>query len=189
MLNRPSQHSRVRSEGTHCSQVAIRRTSAARIDGPSQPRERNLTAPGDRIYCNGDDAEGVADVVEQCERSGLLDNVGMDPAGVGAIADAIEARGIKRERIIGIPQGWRLAGAVKSTERKLAGGAFIHQGSAFMQWTIGNAKIEQRANAILVSKAASGVGKIDPVIALFNAAALMTLNPKPRSRKYQFFTL
>ena len=113
----------------------------------------------------------------------------MDPAGVGALADAIEARKIARERIIGIPQGWRLAGAIKSTERKLAGGDLIHQGSAFMQWTVGNAKIEQRANAILVSKAVSGVGKIDPVIALFNSAALMTLNPKPRSRKYQFFVL
>ncbi len=154
-------------------------------------RLRSFEEEGDLVIVDdvGDDAEGVADVVEQCERSGLLDNVGMDPAGVGAIADAIEARGIKRERIIGIPQGWRLAGAIKSTERKLAGGSFVHQGSAFMQWTIGNAKIEQRANAILVSKAASGVGKIDPVIALFNAAALMTLNPKPRSRKYQFFTL
>lgn len=154
-------------------------------------RLRSFEEDGDLVIVDevGDDAELVADICEKVEKSGLLDNVGMDPAGVGALADAIEARKIARERIIGIPQGWRLAGAVKSTERKLAGGDLIHQGSAFMQWTVGNAKIEQRANAILVSKAVSGVGKIDPVIALFNSAALMTLNPKPRSRKYQFFVL
>ena len=154
-------------------------------------RLRTFEEDGDLVIVDevGDDAELVADICEKVEKSGLLDNVGMDPAGVGALADAIEARKIARERIIGIPQGWRLAGAIKSTERKLAGGDLIHQGSAFMQWTVGNAKIEQRANAILVSKAVSGVGKIDPVIALFNSAALMTLNPKPRSRKYQFFVL
>lgn len=154
-------------------------------------RLRSFEEDGDLVIVDevGDDAELVADICEKVEKSGLLDNVGMDPAGVGALADAIEARKIARERIIGIPQGWRLAGAIKSTERKLAGGDLIHQGSAFMQWTVGNAKIEQRANAILVSKAVSGVGKIDPVIALFNSAALMTLNPKPRSRKYQFFVL
>lgn len=168
-----------------CHEIALERRKE------EADRLRSFAEDGDLVIVEevGQDAEIVADTVEQCEKSGLLDNIGMDPAGVGALADAIEARKIARERIIGIPQGWRLAGAIKSTERKLAGGDLIHQGSAFMQWTIGNAKIEQRANAILVSKAVSGVGKIDPVIALFNSAALMTLNPKPRSKKYQFFVL
>ena len=48
-----------------------------------------------------------------------------------------------------------------------------------MAWVVGNAKIEQKGNAILVTKAVSGIGKIDPLMAAFNCVALMSLNPEP----------
>jgi len=46
-----------------------------------------------------------------------------------------------------------------------------------MNWCVSNARIEDKGNAILVTKAASGKAKIDPLMALFNAVSLMALNP------------
>lgn len=135
----------------------------------------------------GDDVQQVADYVEQLEEAGLLDQVGVDQAGIGAIVDAITDRGIAHDRIVAIPQGWKLAGAIKTTERKLAGGDLIHSGSAMMAWCVSNAKVEPRGNAIMITKQTSGSAKIDPLMSLFNAVALMAMNPRARKRKYQVF--
>ena len=62
-------------------------------------------------------------------------------------------------------------------ERKLAEGALVHGGSGLMAWCVGNAKVEPRGNAILITKQASGSAKIDPLMALLNAAELMGRNP------------
>jgi phage terminase large subunit-like protein len=126
----------------------------------------------------GDDVEQVADLVEQCEASGLLDKVGCDPAGIGSIVDAITARGVDMDRIVGISQGWRLAGALKTAERKLAEGKFHHSGTRLMAWAVSNARIEPRANAVTITKQASGIGKIDPLMATLNATELMSRNPQ-----------
>ena len=45
-------------------------------------------------------------------------------------------------------------------------------------------KIAQVGNAILVTKAVSGIGKIDPLMAAFNAVALMSLNPEAKGSVY-----
>ena len=45
------------------------------------------------------------------------------------IVDASDEVGIsKQDRIIGISQGWKLTGGVKTAERKLADGSFRHGG-------------------------------------------------------------
>lgn len=140
----------------------------------------------------GEDVEAFADNVERIEASGLLADenaVGVDQAGIGAIVDAIVDRKIAVERIIGIPQGWRLMGAIKTVERKLAAGELEHGGTQLMAWCVGNAKAEPRGNAVMITKAVSGVGKIDPLMATFDAAALMGMNPKPRRKKYQAFVI
>jgi phage terminase large subunit-like protein len=46
-----------------------------------------------------------------------------------------------------------------------------------MAWCVGNAKVEQRANSILITQQASGTAKIDPLAATFNATDLMSLDP------------
>lgn len=133
----------------------------------------------------GDDVEQVADRVEQCEESGLLDRLGVDQAGIGAIVDAVVDRKIEHDRIVGIPQGWRMVGAIKTAERMLAAGMLRHGGSPLMAWSVGNARPEARGNAVVITKQTAGSAKIDPLMALFDAVALMAMNPKPRRKKYQ----
>ncbi|WP_350494906.1 hypothetical protein [Neopusillimonas aromaticivorans] len=70
-----------------------------------------------------------------------------------------------------------MGGTIKTVERKLAEGTFVHCGRPMMAWCVGNARIEQRANSILITKQASGTAKIDPLMALFDAAHLMAMNP------------
>ena len=125
----------------------------------------------------GDDVEQVAEFCAQIEASGKLDKIGADPHGLGGIMDALDEAGIPQEKIIGISQGWKLSGSIKTTERKLAEGGLIHGGQPMMAWCAGNAKIEPRGNAITITKQAAGSAKIDPLMATFNAASLMALNP------------
>jgi phage terminase large subunit-like protein len=87
-----------------------------------------------------------------------------------------------------VSQGWRLAGAIKTVERRLAEGTLLHGGQALMSWCVSNCRIEQRANGILITKQASGRAKIDPVMALLDAASLMALNP-PGMGGASFFDL
>ena len=53
-----------------------------------------------------------------------------------------------------------------------------------MAWCVSNAKVEPKGNAMLITKQASssgtGAAKIDPLMALFNAVQLMSLNPQAK---------
>ena len=137
---------------------------------------------GDLVICEevGQDVEEVSALVSDIERSGLLDKVGIDPAGIGGLLDGLIAAGVPEDKIAGISQGWRLGGAIKTAERKLAEGRMFHHGSRLMDWCVGNAKVEPRGNAILITKQASGSAKIDPLMAVFNAVSLMALNPESK---------
>ena len=117
-------------------------------------------------------------MVAELEDYDILDKVGIDPGGMGGVLDALVAAGVPQEKMVGISQGWRLGGAIKTAERKLAEGVLKHQGSAMMAWCTSNAKVEPKGNAILITKQASGTAKIDPLMALFNAVSLMSLNPE-----------
>jgi phage terminase large subunit-like protein len=130
----------------------------------------------------GDDVIEVADYVCQVNDAGLLPEkvgIGVDAAGIIDIVTELvsEERGITMEQIISIRQGYSLNGAIKSTERQVAAKTLVHAGRPMMNWCVSNARIEDKGNAILVTKAASGKAKIDPLMALFNAVSLMALNP------------
>lgn len=135
----------------------------------------------------GQDTEQIAEHVSRIHEAELLDKIGIDPSGVGQILDALIEAGIPPDLVVGVSQGWRLGGAIKTAERKLAEGVLVHGGQPLMSWCVGNARVEPKGNAILITKQASGKGKIDPLMALFNAVSLMALNPEPKKQDYQVF--
>lgn len=155
----------------HPSVLERRKSEAARF--------HDFARDGDLTLCKriGDDIDDVVSIVQRVDAAGLLDKVGVDPAGIGGILDALADAGIEQDKVLGISQGWRLGGAIKTTERKLAEGQLLHGGSNMMNWCVGNARVEPRGNSILITKQASGFAKIDPLMALFNAVSLMALNP------------
>lgn len=146
------------------------------------PRLKDLEAIGDLTIVKriGDDVEQFAAIVKRINESGLLDKVGLDPAGIGSVLDALADAGVEEDKIVGISQGWKLTGAIKTTERKLAEGTLLHCGQPLMAWSCGNAKGVPSANAFLITKQASGTAKIDPLMATFNAVSLISLNPEGR---------
>jgi phage terminase large subunit-like protein len=125
----------------------------------------------------GDDVADVAEIVAAIHLRGILDKVGVDPAGLGGIIDALVAAGVPLDKIIGVSQGWRLTGAIKTAERKLAEGAVEHCDQPLMAWSVANGRQEPRGNAVVITKQASGTAKIDPLLAFINSVALMMLNP------------
>ena len=146
------------------------------------PRLQDFAKDGDLslVQLIGDDVDDVAAICQQVFASGLLDKIGVDPVGLGGILEALREAGIPDDQVIGVSQGWKLSGAIKTAERWLAEGALEHNGAPLMNWCVGNAKIVPTGNAVLVTKAASGTAKIDPLLALFNATALMMQNPQAK---------
>lgn len=143
------------------------------------PRLRDFAKDGDLTLVKhiGDDVADVAGICALIEARGLLDKIGCDPAGLGGILDALTEADLPEDKIIGISQGWKMTGAIKTAERKLAEGVMVHGGQPLMAWCVGNAKVEPRGNAVIITKQAAGSAKIDPLMALFNAVTLMSLNP------------
>ena len=168
-----------------CNPIALERRKS------EASKYRDFGKAGDLIIVKeiGQDLRELGNIVRQIDASGLLDRIGVDQAGIGAIVDELEAGdengkgAIEHDRIVGIPQGWRLNGAIKTTERKVAEKTLIHGGQPLMAWCVGNARVEPRGNAISITKQASGTGKIDPLMATFNAVALMAMNPEARLKK------
>jgi phage terminase large subunit-like protein len=146
------------------------------------PTYKDLHAAGELTIIDeiGQDVQEFCDRIDLCEDSGLLERIGVDPSGIAEPVNELKLREYEEDRIIGVSQGWRLTSSIKDTERKLAAGKLHHNGGKLMTWCVGNARVEPKGNAILVTKQASGTGKIDPVMALFAAVALMVLNPEPR---------
>ncbi|RKQ70133.1 terminase large subunit [Oceanibaculum indicum] len=150
---------------------------------------QDLVKVGDLVLCDqvGVDIAELVDLVMMIDDHGMFPEknaVGVDPMGIGQIVDALADRGFDSGRIVGIPQGWRLNGAIKTTERKLADGTFWHAGQEIMTWCVGNAKVVPVGNAVTITKQASGTAKIDQLMASLNAAALMQMNPAPSGGSY-----
>lgn len=143
-------------------------------------RFRDFARDGDLTLVRqiGDDVQEVADICSELDNAGLLDKIGVDPHGLGGVLDALNHAGIAPERVVGVSQGWKLQGAIKTTERKLAEGTLVHGGQPLMAWCAGNARVEPRGNAIAITKQASGFAKIDPLMAVFDAVALLSLKPE-----------
>ncbi|MGQ1316543.1 terminase large subunit [Acinetobacter baumannii] len=135
----------------------------------------------------GEDIDQLAVIAKQVYDSGKLDKIGLDPQGLGGLLDGLLGVGIPQEQLVGVPQGHRLMGYIMTAERKLAEGNLWHAGQQIMTWCAGNARVVMIGNGMRITKQESGVGKIDPLIATFNAVALMTMNPEPTNKEYNVY--
>jgi phage terminase large subunit-like protein len=152
-----------------------RKEIAAELDG--------FVEDGDLVRCEHptQDLQEVAALLVTVQAAGLMPEtnaIGLDPQGIGALIDECVQQGLPEELMTSVSQGFRLSGAVWTAERKLADGTFVHANQALMVFCVGNARVEQRGNAVLITKQTAGKAKIDPLIALFNAVFLMSRNPE-----------
>lgn len=148
------------------------------------PRLLDFKAAGDLTIVDDDlsDIQDVVDMVDYVKSAGILACLAVDPAGLGELVDALAEIDVTadNETLIGASQGGRLMNAIKTTERKLANGTLKHSGSPMMAWCVGNVRIEPLATTIRATKATAGDAKIDPVMAMFNAAWFMETNPEAK---------
>lgn len=155
------------------------------------PRLRDFANDGDLTLVEnvGDDVTELVSIIAQVAMAGLLDKIGVDQHGLGAILDELvgtedQPGPVTMDDIVGISQGWKLQGAIKTAERRLANKTMVHGGRPLMAWSVGNARIVPVGNAVTITKQASGTAKIDPLMAVFNAVQLMALNPAGKGRSF-----
>ena len=147
---------------------------------------RSFEGHGDLVICSAPEQHFIeqADIVDQLDGAGLLPErraVGVDTAGIRILIEELDFRGYHTgdsdAQVIGIPQGYRLQPAILQVPILLKAGRMIHSRQPVMAWAVGNAKIEIKGSAQLITKQSAGPAKIDPVMATLNAAMLMMLNP------------
>ncbi len=153
------------------------------------PRLLDFSKEGDLTIVDvpGQDLIEFADICCRVRDAGLLpakQGIGVDGAGIADLVDELAGRDFTLDDIVAISQGWRLNGAIKTSERKVAAGQLVHAGRPMMAWCVGNARTVQQGNAISITKQASGTAKIDPLMALFDAVSLMALNPASAGRSF-----
>ena len=148
---------------------------------------RDFEKSGDVTICSDpfEPIRQVTEIVHRVKSTGILpsiNGIGVDPAGITALVDELTARGIDGETIVAVRQGYALSPATWGLEVKLKNKTFWHCGSPLMAWCVGNAKVEVRGGAVIITKQSSGRAKIDPLVATFNAAMLMSRNPEGLSQ-------
>lgn len=142
-------------------------------------------ADGDLVICDDplQPIREAADILEQVFAAGLFPEkygIGLDPFGIAALIDELAVRKIEGDLLSSIRQGSALSPASWGLEIKLKNRTFRHGGRRMMTWCVGNAKAQVRGGAVLITKESAGRAKIDPLVALFNAAMLMSRNPEAR---------
>lgn len=169
----------------HCwvkrSVLELRKSEAPRLEGFQA--DGDLTITEDLTQ----QITALAALVEKVRASGLMaeKGIGVDRARIEAILDELNAVGIGDEQVQAVPQNWTLMGPIIACDRKLTEGALKHADQPIMAWAVGNAKVDVHKNAFTITKQASGTAKIDPLMAMLDAAALMARNPESSGSVYE----
>lgn len=146
------------------------------------PQLADLQKAGDLVFCErpGQDIDEIVALCAALHASGKLPEeagIGYDAAGLAVLLEALGRAGIGEPLMKPVSQGFRLMGAINACERRLKAKSLRPADQKLMRWCIGNAKPEQRGSALMITKAAAGRAKIDPLIAMFVAADLMARGP------------
>ena len=144
-----------------------------------------------RVDEDGNETDEIASVVsvdlrqmvgyiDQCRNAGKLAQIGFDPYGVKVVVEALEDADFDRDEwMMWVSQGYKLQGTIKTYEMYLSVGTLEHDGSGLMNWCVGNARVEPKGNAVVLTKQGSD-GKIDPLMALFTAGEVLATDPEPQ---------
>jgi phage terminase large subunit-like protein len=134
-----------------------------------------------------DDIKGVVEIVEQVADSGILARehaIGVDAIGIVEITNELSRKDFTfttetaAGQVTAIRQGYTLSNTIASVGRALAAGDLVHAQQPITDWSVGNARLERKGNAVLITKEQSGVAKIDLLMAGLNGCALMAMNPE-----------
>lgn len=137
---------------------------------------------GDLTLCShpSQGHEEVAQLIDRLVGTGLLpaeNGCGLDHGQTAPILDELNKLGLEGPLLCGIRQGGGLRGPIYNMEFKLKAKAIRHGGRRMMNWVIGNAKAQRVGSMVVIEKVHAGDAKIDPLIAILNAAELMGRNP------------
>ena len=132
------------------------------------------------------DVEFLCAIVKRIKDKGLLAKVGVDPAGLGAIVDGLNRIGVTEDfdLLTGVRQGSGLGAAIDTVDRMLTSYRLLYAGSPLIDWCVANLIMVPTWQGKRVSREAAGYAKIDPAVAMFNAAHLMSFNPEAAGSLY-----
>lgn len=152
------------------------------------PQLDSFAKNGDLTLCEnvGDDLEEVSEICLKVLQTGLLHSIAVDRYGMEPVLQTIQNKIIANnypfpaDLFKAISQGFKMTGTIKATERALASGEMWHANQLLMNWNVGNARVIQSGNGIQVTKQYAGFAKIDSLMALFDAVAVIATNPPSR---------
>jgi len=152
-------------------------------------RRKDIAAELDRFKDAGDlvecetlqgCVEAFVDDIDRVRNAGILaleNGVGLDHWKSSLVEDELHRRNYPDLTLAGVGQGWKLAGPAQLVAARLQAGTMVHSGQGLMLFSVENAKVDERGENQMISKARAGYAKIDPLIALLNAAMLMSMGP------------
>ncbi len=99
----------------------------------------------------GDDTAEFADICKQVFDSGKLDRIGLDPLRLGSILDELESVGIPSDIIVGVSQGFKMAGYILTAELKIARRDLLHANQPILNWSMSNSRTVVKGSGVMTT--------------------------------------
>ena len=147
----------------------------------------DFVGDGDLVFCDEEsqntDIDEAVEILCQVHAAGLFppeEAIGLDSDNIKEIEDTIVAAEIPHELLANIRQGFALSSSIWGAERRLRNKTLWHAGQEILEWCVGNVAAVLAYSGVKFEKQTES-SKIDPVIAMINAIALMDRNPEAGS--------